>query len=252
MMLLVALLVVVIVGGGIYYWKNHNNNTTTTPSVTPTPVATSAADIALAGSINLRLTDLPAGWTRGAAGQVPRPPVAPAAAQVQAGQAMASCTGQSLAVVSGLFGSTLLPGAGAKVISPTFASGTDPGIQMFSTTTVLSSAAQARVLAAPFAATNFATCFGQYQSALVAAAVPGATAAVQTVALAAPAGVQSYGYVTTYAIPGQGTQVVGEAFIIGRSTETRLEPSTEGPAIPSTAFGPAYANVVGRVAQYSR
>jgi hypothetical protein len=252
MMLLVVLLVVVIVGGGIYYWKNHNNNTTT-PSVTPTPVATSAADIALAGTINLRLTDLPAGWTRGVtAGQVPRPPVAPVAAQVKAGQAMASCTGQSFAVVSGLFGGTLLPGAGAKVTSPTFASGTDPGIQMFSTTTVMSSAAEAQALAAPFAATNFATCFGQYQSALVAAAVPGATAAVQTVALTAPVGVQSFGYLTTYTIPGQGTQVVGEAFMLGRSTETRLEPSTDGQAVPSTAFGPAYANVVGRVAQYSR
>jgi hypothetical protein len=46
--------------------------------------------------------------------------------------------------------------------------------------------------------------------------------------------------------------VVGEAFIIGGRTETRLEPSTNGPAVPATAFGPAYNNVVGRVAQYSQ
>jgi hypothetical protein len=252
MVLLAVLLAVVIIGGGIYYWKNHNNNTTTTPSVT-TPVSPSAADVAVAGTINLRLTDLPAGWTRSVAtGQAPRPPVAPVAVQAKAGQAMATCTGQSFAVVSGLFGSTVLPGQAAKVLSPTFASGTDPGIQMFSTTTVMASAADAQALSTPFAAANFATCFGQYQSALVAGAVPGATAAVQTVALTAPAGVKSYGYVTTFTIPGQGTQVVGEAFIFGGTTETRIEPSTNGPAVPATAFGPAFTNVVGRVAQYSK
>ncbi len=251
MIALVVLLVVVIVGGGVYYWKNHNNNNTaTTPPVTSS-VSTPAADIALAGTINLRLTDLPAGWARTTAGQV-RPPVAPVAAQVRAGQAMATCTGQSFSVVSGLFGSTLLPGEAARVLSPTFASGTDPGIQMFSTTTVMTSAAGAQALAAPFASANFATCFGQYQSALAAGAVPGATAAVQTVALTAPAGVKSYGYVTTFTIPGQGTEVVGEAFILGGTTETRIEPSTNGPAVPATAFGPAYNNVVGRVAQYSK
>jgi hypothetical protein len=252
MVLLVVLLVVVIVGGGVYYWKNHNNNTTTTPSVTG-PVSPSAADIAVAGTINLRLTDLPAGWTRSVAtGQLPRPPVAPVAAQVKAGQAMSSCTGQSFTVVSGLFGDTVLPGQSARVLSPTFASGTDPGIQMFSTTTVMASSADAQALAAPFATANFATCFGQYQSALVAAAVPGATAAVQTVALTAPVGVKSYGYLTTFTIPGQGTEVVGEAFIVGGRTETRIEPSTNGPAVPATAFGPAYTNVVGRVSQYSK
>jgi hypothetical protein len=251
MLLLAALVAVVIIGGGVYYWKHHNNNNTTTSAVTP--VSPSASDVALAGTINLRLTDLPAGWTRGVTvGQVPRPPVAPVAAQLKAGQAMATCTGQSVAVVSGLFGSTLLPGESARVLSPTFASGAVPGIQMFSTTTVMSSAAGAQALAAPFNAANFATCFGQYQSALVAAAVPGSTAAVSTVVLTAPAGVKSYGYVTTFTIPGQGTQVVGEAFIIGGSTETRLEPSTNGPVVPATAFGPAYTNVVGRVAQYSK
>ncbi len=40
---------------------------------------------------------------------------------------MATCTGQPLAVVSGLLGSTLLPGQSAKVRSPTFASGIGPG-----------------------------------------------------------------------------------------------------------------------------
>jgi hypothetical protein len=120
---------------------------------------------------------------------------------------------------------------------------------MFSTTAVMGSTAQAQPLEAPFADPNFVTCFSQYQSAVVAAAVPGATATVAPVTLAASGGVVSHGYLTTFTIPNQGSQVVGEAFILGGRTETLLEPSTNGPAVPSSAFNPAYNAVVTRVAQ---
>ena len=65
------------------------------------------------------------------------------------------------------------PATYGSATSPTFQSGTDPDIQMNTTTTVLGTAAQAQTLAAPCAEPNFPTCFGQYQSSLVSAAVPG-------------------------------------------------------------------------------
>ena len=45
------------------------------------------------------------------------------------------------------------------------------------------------------------------------------------------------------------TEVVGEGYLLGGRTETRLQPSTNGPAIPGGAFTPAYNAVVARVAQ---
>jgi hypothetical protein len=66
--------------------------------------------------------------------------------------------------------------------------------------------------------------------------------------LAAPTGVKAFGYVTTFTIPGQGTQVVGQAFMVGGRVETTIRPSTNGPAVPSDAFGSAYTAIVGRVA----
>jgi hypothetical protein len=103
-------------------------------------------------------------------------------------------------------------------------------------------------LTLPFANPNFANCFGEYQTALVSAAVPGATATVQVVSLAAPAGVKSFGYLTNLTIPNQGNQVVGEAFMVGGRIETRLEPTTDGPAVPSDAFNSAYNAIAGRIA----
>ena len=172
-MLLVLLLVVVVAGGAIYYVKKHNNSTTT-PSVTPTTTATSVtADLALAGSINLRQTDLPAGWTRAPAGQAPRPPVAPPASQVQADQALASCLGQPLAVVSGLFGNGALPGQQAAVRSPTFASGSDPNIQMYSTTAVLGTAAHGPAAAARLRRAQLHHLLRPVPVGTIAASVPG-------------------------------------------------------------------------------
>jgi hypothetical protein len=247
---LVVLLVLVIGGIAYFVFKPKNNTTANTPA--PLPTASSApvaADTALATSINLRLTDLPAGWALSTAtGQVARPPVPPAAAQVQANRTLAACVGADYPVVAGLFGGSILPGQTDSVRSPTFQSGANPNIQMFSTTTVLGSVGQAQALDVPFANPNFITCFGQYQTALVSAAVPGASAAVQSVTLAAPAGVKAFGYVTMLTIPNQANQVIGEAFMVGGRIETRLEPTTNGPAVPSTDFYPAYNAVVARIA----
>jgi hypothetical protein len=247
-LLLVLLLVVVAAGGAYYFVKNRNNNTTTT-TVAPAVPSGGAAAYALAQSINLRLTDLPTGWTHDTApGAAARPPAPSAAALASANQALATCLDQPTAVVSGLFGLSA-PGQLALATSPVFQSASVPGIQMYSATRTMSTATEAQALAAPFVAPNFATCYGTYQTTLASAAVPGATAAVQVVTLTAPSTVHSFGYVTTFTLPGQGTEVVGQAFIIGGRTETRLQPSTTGAAIPSSDFNPPYNAIVGRVAQ---
>ena len=248
--LLVVLLVVI--GGVAYFAVKRNNNSTSPPAGAPNPSPTAApspsptvADSALAASINLRLTDLPAGWARTTTDQTARPPVAPVAAQARASQALAACVGQPLVVVSGLFGLAGVPGQTAAVRSPSFQEAADPGIQMVSQSTVMQTTGDAQSLTAPFLNPNFATCYGQFQSSLVSSAVPGSTAQVQTVQLPAPAGVKAFGYLTTYTIPNLGSEVVGQAFMIGGRVETLLEPSTNGPAVPSLPFGTAYHAVVG-------
>jgi hypothetical protein len=252
LVVLFAVLIIAIAGVA-YFAVKRNSTTTTTPNTvaTPSPIPSPAvADAALAATINLHLTDLPAGWAQSTTvNQQPRPPLAPPAAQVRATQALAGCLAQPVAMVSGLFGNSALPGQTAAARSPTFQSDSDPGIQMVSETTVMQTTADAHSLAVPFAAPNFAVCFGRYQSALVSAAVPGATAQVQTVQLTAPAGVTSFGYLTTLTIPNQGTEVIGQAFMLGGRTESLLEPSTNGPAVPSAPFSSAYDSMTARLAQ---
>jgi hypothetical protein len=156
---------------------------------------------------------------------------------------------QPLVVVSGLFGQAGVPGQTAVVRSPSLEEGADPGIQMVSQSTVMQTTGDAQNLTAPFLNPNFATCYGQFQSSLVSAAVPGSTAQVQTVQLPTPVGVKAFGYLTTYTIPNQGSEVVGQAFLIGGRVETVLEPSTNGPAVPSGPFESAYHAVIGRLAR---
>ncbi len=246
--LLVVLVVVIAAIVVLAVRRNGSTTATTQPSVTsPSAVA---ADTALAVSINLRLADLPAGWTQvSSAGQVVRPPVAPAAAQVQANRALAACVGVDYPTAAGLFGGSVLPGQTNAVRSPTYASGSDPNVQMYSMTTIMSSHARTQALVAPFTNPNFANCYGQYQSALASSAVPGATAQVQVVTLSAPTGVQAFGYLTTLNIPNQGSEIIGQAFMLGGRIETRLQPTTNGPAVPSDAFNPAYNAVAGRISR---
>jgi hypothetical protein len=255
---LVVLLIAVV--GGIAYVAASGNGST--PSAGPTPPAPStsapppstppsvAADNALAASINLGLNDLPATWTLAASdGGVVRPPIPPASALVQANQALATCLGMSYPAVAGLFGGAALPGQTGSAMSPTFRSGTDPNIQMYTVTSVLESTSAAQALLAPFANPNFVSCFGAYQSRLVSAAAPGATAThITVVPLTAPAGVSAFGYLTFLTIPNVGNEIIGEGWMVGGRVIAKIEPTTDGPNVPSDAFNSAYNAVVARVA----
>ena len=246
-LLFVALLAVI---GGIAYFvvKKHNDNTTTTATSAP-GLSAAAADAALAATINLHQNDLPAGWAPSTAtGQPTRPPVAPAAAQAQAVRALGQCLGASPATVSGLYAGSVLPGQSGSATSPVFQSPADPTIRMFSATRVMTTADQAKALTVPFTNASFLACYTAYQSSVVSAAVPGASATVSSVPLPAPAGVQVAGFLTTLTIPNQGTEVIGQAFMIGGRIYSVLETTTGGAPVPTDAFTPAYNAVSGRVA----
>jgi hypothetical protein len=168
---------------------------------------------------------------------------------VQANQTLASCLGMSYPAVAGLFGGAALPGQTGSAVSPTFRSGPDPNIQMYTVTSVLQSTSAAQALAVPFANPNFVSCFGAYQSSLVSAAAPGATAThITVVPLTAPTGVNAYGYLTFLTIPNVGNEIIGEGWMVGGRVITKIEPTTDGPDVPSDAFNSAYNAVVGRVA----
>ncbi len=246
---LVALLVLVV-GGGAYYFISKHNSTTPPPPAAAAPGSATVGDTALAASINLHLADLPAGWTVAAPAQaVTRPPVAPAVIQAAAVNTMAACLNSSYSVVAGLFGSGSLPGETSLVESPTFQSAAGASFEMGSKTTTLTSAGQVQALQPVFANPKFVACYQQYLSALAVGAVAGSTVVVQPVTLGAPSGVQSYGVVSTYTIPGNGTQVVGDAYILGGRVVSVLQPSTNGPSISSSVFTPAYNAIAGRVAR---
>ncbi len=247
-LLFVALLAVI---GGIAYFvvKKHNDNTTTTTAASAPGLSAAAADAALAATINLHQNDLPAGWAPSTAtGQPTRPPVAPAAAQAQAVRALGQCLGATPATVSGLYAGSVLPGQSGSATSPVFQSPADPTTRMFSTTRVMTTADQAKALTVPFTNAGFLACYTAYQSSVVSAAVPGASATVASVPLPAPAGVQVAGFLTTLTIPNQGTEVIGQAFMIGGRIYSVLETTTGGAPVPTDAFTPAYNAVSGRVA----
>jgi hypothetical protein len=232
---LVGLLVLVVAGGAFYLFKRHEDETS---------AGGIAADTVLAGSINLRASDLPSSWIRsGSTASVP--PLAPVTKLVGAQQTLATCLGQPPATVEGWFGVGAFPGQAAQVRSPMFGNVTVPTVQMSSTTSVLATTADSQPLVAAVASPKFAACFGQYQVAAVA--LP-ATAQVQAVSLSAPRGVKAHGYVTTFTLPGVGNETVGDAFIIGDQVVTLLKASTDGPAIPPAVFDQAYHAVAGRVA----
>ena len=174
------IVLVVVVGGVAYFVVKRNDNRRRRPAIAvtaPTPSPT-ALDSALAASINLRLTDLPS--RLGADHHRPdSQPRRLRPAQARASQALAACLGPT-------------PRRGGRPVRPGRAAGqtarsdrrpsedgTDPGIQMVSQSTVMQTPADAQSLTAPFANPNFVTCFGQFQSSLVAAAVPGSTAQVR-------------------------------------------------------------------------
>jgi hypothetical protein len=244
LLVLLVVALVVVVAGIAYFVVKRNNNTTTT---TPTTVSGLSTDAALAASINLRQTDLPAGWAATTSTGQARPPVAPAQAQAQASQTLAQCLGVTVGTVSGLFAGAGLAGQTASATSPVFESAADPTVQMQSVTRVMGTAAQAAALAVPFANPNFVTCYSAYQTSLVSATDAGSTAQVQAVGLTAPTGVRSFGYLTTLTIPSQGSEVIGQAFMVGGRIESVLEPTTGGVAVPTPVFTSAYTGVSGRI-----
>ncbi len=248
-LLAVLLVVLLVVIGGIAYFAVKKNNNSTPTTVATVPVSPRVgADAAMAASINLHLGDLPAGWSRSPSTVQSLVPVAPAAAQIQAAHGLSSCLSQPYALVAGLFGNGIVPGSSATASSPTFQDGTDSGIQMASRTTVMGTVAGNQVVSAPFANPNFTSCFGNYQTALVSAASPGSSASVQTVTLPVPAGVRTFAYLTTFTSPGGRTEVEGEAFSFAGRNGNRLMPTTDGPAVPQSAFASAYDAVTGRLA----
>jgi len=247
---LVVVLVLAVAGGAAYAVAKRNSSSTTAASApaAASPAAAAAADTALAGTVNLRLADLPPGWSQAPLAQATvRPPVAPAAAQADATNAMASCLGTSYAVVSGLFDGGSLPGQTSLVQSPVFQDPTGSALEMGSRTMTLTSPGQVQALDGVFTSPKFVGCYQQYMGALVAGAVAGATAQVQAVTLPEPPAVQSYGVVTTYTIPGSGTEVVGDAYMLGGRSVSILQPTTNGPAVPGGVFTEAYDAVSGRV-----
>ena len=94
---------------------------------------------------------------------------------------------------------------------------------------------------------EFVTCFGQYQSALVSAAVAGVDRPVQTVTsrFRPGSGLRLPDHLDS---PGLGTAVKGQAFIVGGRIEAPLVPTTNGRRAPS-AFASAYDAVTGRMAR---
>ena len=249
---LVAAVVLVLAGGTAYVVSTRGSSSPSTAPAPAAPATSAAADTALAASINLRLADLPAGWAEAAPAQaVVRPPVAPAVAQADATNSMASCLSSSYSVVSGLFNAGSLPNQTSLVQSPMFQGAAGSAFEMGSKTMTLASPAQVQALDAVFTNPKFDTCYQQYMGALATGAVPGATAQVQPVTLNGPPGVRSYGVVTTYTLPGAGTEVVGDAYLLGGRVVTVLQPSTSGAAIPADVFTPAYDAVAARVAAAS-
>jgi hypothetical protein len=221
----------------------HHSATPPSPPSPPKP----PADLSLVASVNLRLPDLPPGWTQTNPPIPLRLPVANSTVESQATQTLASCLAVPVSTAAGLFADGSLTGQTAVDVSPTFVEASDPGIQMHSMTTALGTSVEAQAFATPFESPNFAACYGQFERTVVAAATPGATAALQVVTLAQPAGVKSFGYITTVTSP-QGTQLFGQAFLIGGRLVTDLMPATNGPQIPTADFVPAYDAVSGRVA----
>jgi hypothetical protein len=248
-----VILLVLVVGGGAWYFVSKRSNTTTPPAavapVTPAGSPT-AVDSALAASINLHLADLPAGWTVAPPAQaVVRPPVAPAATQAAASNTMAACLNTSYSVVSGLFNSGSVPGQTSLVASATYQSAAGSAFEMGSRTMTMSSPGQVQAIEPLFTNPKFDACYQQYLTTMVAGAVPGATVAIQSVSLTSPTGVQSFGVISTYTIPRTGTEVVGDAFMLGGRVISVLQPTTNGPAIESSVFTPAYDAVAARVAK---
>lgn len=242
----IGTVVALLIAGGVY-WATNGSGNDAVSTTTPTTTAPPSADQQLANSINLRLTDLPAGWAR-----VPPPGSSLTPAQKR-GQAkvvdqFADCLGMPRAFIGGLFGSLPQTDQSAAADSPTFATASSPATIAGSHTTVVKTEADAAADAVPFTKPNFTSCFSQFQDGSAGVQVAGGTAQASEFTLFAPTGVHTYAYTTTITLPGQGTVLTESIFMIGGRTETGLTFQTAGTSVSSDAVDSAYTAMVQRVA----
>ncbi|HWD51393.1 MAG TPA: hypothetical protein VG412_03265 [Acidimicrobiales bacterium] len=248
LMILIVILVLIVIAAVVYEVTKTKNSTTSTTTV-PATSASLTVDKALASSVNLQLSDLPSGWAQ-ALGSAPSISVTSStgkATQKPATTAFATCLGASAATVGQVFGNTPSTDETVASTSPVFQESADNTIEMQSAVNVVRSTANAKSDATVFNKPGFLSCFTQFQTASAAALVPGTTAKVQQVQIAAPRGGSSYGFITTFTVPTQGTRVVGDAYMFGGRIEATLQPSTHGPDVPSDAFNSAYNAMLGRI-----
>jgi len=238
--LLIVLLAAAVIAAVVYLVRRHEDS-----AAPAAPASELRSATALATSINVRPSDLPAGWAQTTASPI-APPPALASERLKAVTTFATCVQQPASVVEGWLGVAPFPGQIASVTSPTFQSGSAPTVQILSTTKVIGTPAETQSLSALFTAPNFGTCYGQYQAATVTSP---ATAQVQAVPLTTPTGAKAYGYVTTFTLSNQSPVSVGQAFIVGGHTTTVVQPSAGGVTIPPAGFLAAYQAVVERVAR---
>jgi hypothetical protein len=247
LMILIVILVIIVIAAVVYeVTKNKNSTSTTTTTVSS---ASLTVDKALASSVNLQLNDLPSGWTQalGSAPSISATASAGRATQKQPTIAFATCLGTSAATVGQVFGNTPSSDETVASTSPVFQEAADNTIEMQSAVNIVGSSASAKSDAIAFTKSGFISCFTQFQQASASALVPGTTAKVQQVQIAAPKGGVAYGFITTFTVPTQGTRVVGDAYMFGGRIEATLQPSTHGPDVPSDAFNSAYNAMVGRI-----
>jgi hypothetical protein len=246
----VGTLVAALIAVAVYFATNDSGTAAVSPTSAP-GTTTPTADQQLVNTVNLRLSDLPAGF-----GKVP--PIgsnltpAQQRSQTRAVNQLAGCLGMPEAFIAGLFGNLAQTDQTAAGDSPTFASAATPTTIADSHTTVVKTTNDATADAAPFTKANFTSCFSQFQNASVAAQVSGGTATVTSVPLFAPTGVGAYGYLTTSKLPGQGTLLTEMAFMIGGRIETGLTIQTTGTAISTDVFDSAYTAMVQRIADAGR
>jgi hypothetical protein len=244
---LIVILVIIVVAAVVYeLTKNKNSTTSTTTTVSS---ASSTVDKALASSANLQLKDLPSGWTQalGSAPSISATSSAGTATQKPSTTAFATCLGASAATVGQVFGNTPSSDETVASTSPVFQETADNTIEMQSAVNIVGSSANAKSDATVFTKSGFINCFTTFQAASASALVPGTTAKVQQVQIAAPKGGVAYGFITTFTVPTQGTRVVGDAYMFGGRIEATLQPSTHGPDVPSDAFNSAYNAMLGRI-----
>ena len=232
----VVMVIGLLVVGGAFLWDQVLRSTSP-PRATP-------ADVARASAVNVHVLDLPPGWGPNApALTLPAP--ASLAHRLHAVGVLAACVGQPQSSVAGWFGLGAFPGQITSVRSPTFGNETVPMVQLSSTTTLMAPPDGNASLEAALSTPKFATCLGQYE---VAALPTPATAQVQSVALAAPPGVNAYGFVTLFTLEVNGTVTVGDTFLVAPTAVTLLQIETDGPAIPPQDFAAVFRSVSRRLA----